>query len=276
MSTVDIEAIDEIYSRTAQSEWELDAGSREIADTGDYYSFAVIEIKGKHAAYFDEMAYAGGDVDIQKGNAEFSVVAHNKWPAISDEIKRLRAENATMLDTIKAMLVACGGSEDDHELKAQLDAAGSKPSDFVAAIGGRLLGLILNWTSSGRYGYSLPVIQVDLMSDIERILRGENRVEFVRQVPDGKGGFVDRLAYPSLRELQDAVKSPGASGARGIMRDNVTGEAIVIVEPSRCDHKWKEFDSQFTSETETDVTCLKCGIAGSRDNGSGEVFYPAT
>jgi len=82
-----------------------------------------------------------------------------------------------LIDTVKAMLVACGGSEDDVELERQCNAAGSKPSDFIAAIGGRLLALISKWQASGRYGYCLPVIQVELMDDIERILRGE---------PDGR------------------------------------------------------------------------------------------
>lgn len=79
------------------------------------------------------------------------------------------------LDTIKAMLVACGGSNDDEELERQCNAAGSKPSDFIAAIGGRLLALIQVWDASGRYGFSLPVIDVELMGDIERILRGETK-----------------------------------------------------------------------------------------------------
>lgn len=77
------------------------------------------------------------------------------------------------IDTIKAMLVACGGSEDEEELERQCKAAGDKPSDFIAAIGGRLLALIAEWQASGRYGYCLPVIRVELMNDIERIFRGE-------------------------------------------------------------------------------------------------------
>lgn len=91
--------------------------------------------------------------------------------------KRDDACRDDLIDTVKAMLVACGGSEDDVELERQCNAAGCKPSDFIAAIGGRLLALISKWQASGRYGYCLPVIQVELIDDIERILRGE---------PDGR------------------------------------------------------------------------------------------
>jgi len=42
------------------------------------------------------------------------------------------------------------------------------------------------------------------------------------------------------------------------------------------DHNWQERDSQFTNEVETDVKCSICGMAGSRDNKTGDVWFPAT
>lgn len=44
-----------------------------------------------------------------------------------------------------------------------------------------------------------------------------------------------------------------------------------------CDHDWEEsVSSQFSSETQTDVSCTKCHMPGSLDNASREVYWPAT
>jgi len=44
-----------------------------------------------------------------------------------------------------------------------------------------------------------------------------------------------------------------------------------------CEHDWKEaVDSQFSNEHETDVKCIRCGVAGSRNEKTGDVYWPAT
>lgn len=44
-----------------------------------------------------------------------------------------------------------------------------------------------------------------------------------------------------------------------------------------CPHIWQETaDSQSSSETHTEVKCVKCGMVGERTITTGEVFFPAT
>ncbi len=44
-----------------------------------------------------------------------------------------------------------------------------------------------------------------------------------------------------------------------------------------CCHDWRvKIDSQSHSDLETDVVCERCGCSGSKNNKSGEVFFPAT
>lgn len=44
-----------------------------------------------------------------------------------------------------------------------------------------------------------------------------------------------------------------------------------------CQHEWKaRIDSQFHSESFTDVYCVKCDCPGEKNNETGEVFWPAT
>lgn len=46
---------------------------------------------------------------------------------------------------------------------------------------------------------------------------------------------------------------------------------------NNCEHEWQvEMDSQFHSEVETSVKCVKCGCHGARDNKTGQIFWPAT
>lgn len=48
-------------------------------------------------------------------------------------------------------------------------------------------------------------------------------------------------------------------------------------EQCACAHEWRELvDSQFHSDTETDVSCVKCGVSGAKDTKTGDVFWPAT
>lgn len=86
------------------------------------------------------------------------------------------------IDTVKACLIACGGSEDESLLERQCNAAGSKPSDFVRQVGGRLLALIIEWDAAGRNGHSLPVIPVELIWDIEQILAGDSATAFYPRI----------------------------------------------------------------------------------------------
>jgi len=44
-----------------------------------------------------------------------------------------------------------------------------------------------------------------------------------------------------------------------------------------CQHEWKVVaDSQFSNESNEEVTCLHCACPGDRDLNTGEVFWPAT
>lgn len=55
------------------------------------------------------------------------------------------------------------------------------------------------------------------------------RCEFVRQVPDGNGGFIDRGVFETRHDLEGDMSLAGADGARGIMRDCLNGEWITVV-----------------------------------------------
>lgn len=44
----------------------------------------------------------------------------------------------------------------------------------------------------------------------------------------------------------------------------------------KCEHDWEEIDSQFSSESFTDVRCKKCKEVGERNEQTGGVFWPAT
>lgn len=92
---------------------------------------------------------------------------------------------ADALDTVKACLVACGGSVDPKLLEEQCKAAGTKPSEFIRQTGGRLMQLIHDWDTKGRNGHCLPVIPVELIWDIERILLGDDKIKFFPLLEDG-------------------------------------------------------------------------------------------
>jgi hypothetical protein len=51
---------------------------------------------------------------------------------------------------------------------------------------------------------------------------------------------------------------------------------ILVDDLDECEHQWKEIDSQFSNENETDVRCVKCQTQGSKNNKTGNVVFPAT
>ena len=95
--------------------------------------------------------------------------------AMAGRIETANQQVGDLLDTVKAMLVAAGCSEDERILQQQCDAAGTKPSDLIAATAGRYSSLIQDWEKSGRYGHCLPVIRSDDIFEWERIMRGEKQ-----------------------------------------------------------------------------------------------------
>lgn len=42
------------------------------------------------------------------------------------------------------------------------------------------------------------------------------------------------------------------------------------------EHAWEERESQFSNEKEADVSCTRCGMPGSQDRETGDVYYPAS
>lgn len=78
-----------------------------------------------------------------------------------------------LYDTVKACLVAAGGSTDDEVLEAQCRAAGDKPSDFVRAMSAPLLIRIAEWNQDGRSGFSMPVVDSRTIVEIETILNAK-------------------------------------------------------------------------------------------------------
>ena len=54
-------------------------------------------------------------------------------------------------------------------------------------------------------------------------------------------------------------------------------EDLMAEDWNNCAHVWQEeIDSQFSSDIETHVECIRCGCPGAKDNLTGDVFWPAT
>jgi hypothetical protein len=70
---------------------------------------------------------------VDTADERMALVIHVGQVLIESDVKiaMLQDQVQNLLDTVKACLVAVGGSEDDDELERQVKAAGTKPSDFV-------------------------------------------------------------------------------------------------------------------------------------------------
>lgn len=85
-SKIDIENLRELHAATTQGEW------RTIADSFDPPEWFIATSEG----VFGDCIFGPSEAMPVNHNYEFAVRAHNVWPALLDELERLRAENAAL------------------------------------------------------------------------------------------------------------------------------------------------------------------------------------
>lgn len=83
------------------------------------------------------------------------------------ELKRMRIQSRDLIDTVLACLRAAGGSEDLDELEQQLNAAGPRPSFFIAQQVGELHDFIAGCAD----GLAGKTYDPDLMDRLARRAR---------------------------------------------------------------------------------------------------------
>lgn len=114
---------------------------------------------------------------------------------LEEQIDRLEAQNRDLLDTVKACLVAAGGSERDDDLERQCNATGDKPSIFIGSRVNRLR---------------------NALDELTAIVRGE-----CPSLLNGDSGGNDRLAI----EIDELLEQQDKAG------DVHNGQVSLLAEP---------------------------------------------